>query len=193
VPPRVFLGIGLVSVGVGLLLMNGVKVGDDWTTLLAGFIFAGVGIGMVNPPLASVAIAVVHPARSGMASGINSTFRQVGIATGIAAYGAMFQHRIESELIADLRGTPVSGRSHELAQAVAGGGTQQIVEQAPPPIRSVIAHNAEAAFVAGLNELLLVGASIAFAGAILSFVLVRRADYVAVPSPAEGAEAAPAG
>jgi EmrB/QacA subfamily drug resistance transporter len=194
-PARAFLGAGLVCVGVGLLLMHGVTPESEWTTLLAGFVVAGVGIGMVNPPLASTAIAVVQPARSGMASGINSTFRQVGIATGIAALGAVFQHRIQSELIPNLRGTPAEGRSHELSQAVAGGGTQQIVDQAPPAVRSVVARNAEAAFIAGLNEILLIAAGIAFAGAVLSFVLVRRADVVAQRGPegAPASEAAPAG
>ena len=41
-------------------------------------------------PLASTAVGVVEPARAGMASGINSTLRQVGIATGVAALGAIF-------------------------------------------------------------------------------------------------------
>ena len=54
----------------------------------------GVGIGLVNPPLASTAIGVVPHSRSGMASGINNTFRQVGIATGIAGLGAIFQHSV---------------------------------------------------------------------------------------------------
>jgi hypothetical protein len=49
---------------------------------------------MVNPVLASSAISVVPPQRSGMASGANNTFRQVGIATGIAVLGAMFQSQI---------------------------------------------------------------------------------------------------
>jgi hypothetical protein len=128
-----------------------------------------------------------------MASGINSTFRQLGIATGIAAFGAIFQHRIEAELIPQIRGTPVEGRSHELAQAVAGGGTQQVVEQAPPAVRSVVARNAEAAFISAFNEILLIGAGVAFAGAILSFVLVRRADVVPREAPAaEGADPAAA-
>ena len=48
---------------------------DDWTTLLPGFILAGIGIGFVNPPLATAAIGVVEPRRSGAASGINSTFQ----------------------------------------------------------------------------------------------------------------------
>ena len=55
---------------------------STWTVLLPGFILCGFGIGIVNPVLASGAISVVQPQRSGMASGANNTFRQVGIATG---------------------------------------------------------------------------------------------------------------
>ena len=94
---RWFLAGGLALVGIGLLLMRGVDPGDDWTALLAGFLVAGGGIGLTNPALATAAIGVVEPRRSGMASGINSTFRQVGIATGIAAWGAIFQHVVADE------------------------------------------------------------------------------------------------
>ena len=58
-------------------------------TCCPGFIVAGVGAGLINVPLASTAVGVVAPARAGMASGINSTFRQVGIATGVAALGTI--------------------------------------------------------------------------------------------------------
>jgi EmrB/QacA subfamily drug resistance transporter len=87
-------GLGLLLVGTGLLLMRMVEPGDEWTVLLPGFLIAGAGVGLTNPAIASGAVAVVEPARAGMASGINSTFRQVGIATGIAALGAIFQHRV---------------------------------------------------------------------------------------------------
>src|SRR5262249_35946990 len=87
VPARALLGAGLILVGLGLVLMHGVALGDSWTTLLPGFIVAGVGIGLANPAIASTALGVVAPARAGMASGINSTFRQIGIATGVAALG----------------------------------------------------------------------------------------------------------
>ena len=81
-------------IGVGLLLMRGLDRRPTGPHLLPGFIVAGVGAGLVNVPLASTAVGVVEPARAGMASGINSTFRQVGIATGIAALGAIFSHAI---------------------------------------------------------------------------------------------------
>jgi putative exporter of polyketide antibiotics len=45
---------------------------------------------MVNPPLASTAVGVVRQQDAGMASGINSTFRQIGIATAVAALGSVF-------------------------------------------------------------------------------------------------------
>src|SRR4051794_41589363 len=100
VPIRLLIGPGLGLVGLGLLLMRGIEPGTDWTHLIPGFVCAGVGTGLVNPPLASTAIGVVPPEQAGMASGINSTFRQVGIATGIGALGAIFQHNQSANLAA---------------------------------------------------------------------------------------------
>jgi EmrB/QacA subfamily drug resistance transporter len=155
-PVRVLLAGGLLLVAGGMLLMRGLHTESTWTALLAGFILLGAGIGMVNPPLASTAIGVVDPRRAGMASGVNNTFRQVGIATGIAAFGALFQHRIQSEL------------------HVSSGG-----------LRAIIAGHGEAArhaFVVGLNELFLVAAIVAFVGAVLAFALVRRRDFAQEPA-----------
>lgn len=89
VPVRWLIGPGLVLVGVGLLLMRGLDASSDWTHLIPGFLVAGLGSGLVNPPLASTAVGVVEPRFAGMASGINSTFRQVGIATSVAALGSI--------------------------------------------------------------------------------------------------------
>jgi EmrB/QacA subfamily drug resistance transporter len=88
-PVRWLIGPGLLIVGAGLLLMRGLEPSSDWTHLIPGFIVAGLGAGLVNPPLASTAVGVVEPRFAGMASGINSTFRQVGIATSVAALGSI--------------------------------------------------------------------------------------------------------
>jgi EmrB/QacA subfamily drug resistance transporter len=149
-PVRVFLSTGLALVGLGLVLMSGIKPSDDWTTLLPGFIVGGIGIGLINPPLATAAIGVVEPRRSGAASGINSTFRQVGTAVGIAGLGALLQSKLTHSL--DARG---------LASAAA-----------------------RSAYIDAFNEILLVGAGVAFAGAVLALVLVRRRDFVTAPAEA---------
>jgi EmrB/QacA subfamily drug resistance transporter len=186
-PVRGFLGVGLVMVGVGLLLMGGLDASSHWTALLAGFVVAGAGIGMINPPLASTAIGVVPPARSGMASGINTTFRQIGIATGVAALGAIFQARVEHSVTSLLASGPAAARAHQVAQLVGGGDAPRAIAGAPPQLRGVIAHAARQGFVTGLNELFVIAAAVAFCGALLGLLLVRQRDFVAAP------QAAPAG
>jgi len=90
VPNRFLIAPGFGLVGAGLLLMRGITADSNWTHLLPGMIVAGIGAGLVNVPLAATAIGIVQPARAGMASGINTTFRQVGTATGVAALGSIF-------------------------------------------------------------------------------------------------------
>ncbi len=65
IPVQRLMGVGLLLVAGGLLLMRGVEPGDEWTTLLPGFIVAGIGVGMTNPLIAEVALGVVEPARAG--------------------------------------------------------------------------------------------------------------------------------
>jgi EmrB/QacA subfamily drug resistance transporter len=185
VPIRVLLGVGLATVGVGLLLMRGLTTGSDWTALLAGFLVAGIGIGITNPGIGTAAIGVVPPARAGMGSGINTTFRQVGIATGVAALGAVFQSRIESKLAATLPHAKAG-----LADVVASGGSQAAARVVPPGARAQVAHASAQAFTSALNEIMLVGAVIAFVGAILGFGLTRSSDFVAQRPEAEPAPAA---
>ena len=53
----------------------------------------------------------MRPQQSGMASGINSTFRQVGIATGIALLGSLFSNKVKDEVLAKVAAVP--GLSHQ--------------------------------------------------------------------------------
>jgi hypothetical protein len=174
VPIRVLLGVGLALVGAGLLLMHGVSVDSGWTTLLVGFIVAGIGIGTTNPGIGQAAIAVVPVEKSGMGSGINTTFRQVGIATGVAALGAVFQSRVDSKLAETLPHGPAG-----LGEVVASGGSRAVAAmQLPPAIHAKAIHAADAAFVSGFNEILLIAAITSFVGAVLGFALVRSEDFV---------------
>ncbi|MGV9826120.1 MULTISPECIES: MFS transporter [unclassified Gordonia (in: high G+C Gram-positive bacteria)] len=105
VPVRWLIGPGLLLVGIGLFTMTGLDADSDWTHLIVGLVLSGIGSGLVNPPLASTAVGVVPVYRSGMASGINNTFRQVGIAVGIAVYGSVFSARMTSSM----RDNPAGG------------------------------------------------------------------------------------
>jgi EmrB/QacA subfamily drug resistance transporter len=178
-PLRVFLGGGLAVVGTGLLVMRGLDANSEWTALLVGFLLAGAGAGLVNPTLAEAAIGVVPRELAGVATGINNTFRQIGIAVGIAVLGALFQGRVETKLEDTLATGPAAVRplAGDLAEAAASGNTGAALARAPEGTDAFLAHASRDAFVSGLNGILLVAAAVAFAGAVLSFALVRPRDF----------------
>ena len=193
VPVRLLLSIGLVLIGAGLLLMRGLSATSGWTALLPGFIAAGAGVGLVNPALASTAIGVVPPERSGMASGINSTFRQVGIATGIAILGAIFESSISTKLAPALAGSPAASRVGSIAHAVAAGGAPQVIHATPAAQRAHATLAIHSAFASAMNDILLVAAVVALAGAIIGLATVRKADFASYGTPGPSPEPAVAG
>ena len=89
VSSRAVLTTGLALVGTGLALMALVDEHSSWTAILPGMLIAMVGTGLFNPTVVSVALGSVHETQSGLASGVNDTFRQAGIAIGVAALGAL--------------------------------------------------------------------------------------------------------
>ena len=120
VPARILLSAGLAITGVGLILMSGAKANDSWTVLLPGFIVGGLGVGLVNPVLANVALSTVPERMSGVASGINDTFRQVAIASGTAGLGALFL-ALSRQRIEDLLPAVGGQQARGLAEAVSSG------------------------------------------------------------------------
>ncbi|GAA0654292.1 MFS transporter [Kitasatospora atroaurantiaca] len=176
VQARVMLSIGLAAIGLGLLLMSGIEASSDWTTLLGGFLIAGAGVGLINPVIADVAVSVVPKENSGMAAGINDTFRQVGIAVGIAVWGAILIGSGTDKIRELTAGTPSATGSHprELAEAASSGNLGQVLATVAPQSRQAVSDAAREGFLSGLNTVLMLGALLSFAGAALALWLVRE-------------------
>jgi EmrB/QacA subfamily drug resistance transporter len=176
VQARWLMSAGLALTGLGLLLMGGLGVDSEWTALLAGFVISGIGVGLLNPVIADVALSVVPKERSGMAAGINDTFRQVGIAVGIAAWGAIFLGAGASKT-EELAGGAVSGeQARGLVEATSSGALSQAVASVPRQAQAKVQAAAEQGFLHGLNEILLLGALLSFAGAVAALWMVREGD-----------------
>jgi EmrB/QacA subfamily drug resistance transporter len=196
VPVRLLLGSGLVLIGVGLLAMTTLAAGSGWTVLIPGFVLAGAGVGLVNPPLASTAIGVVPHERSGMASGINSTFRQVGIATGIAGLGAIFQHSVvhgtTATLIAGGHAREILSAAHgRLGTLLESGEVSHFARSLSPAADTALVHSYRVGFTGAFTTIAIIAAVLALVGAFLAFVLVHSRDFVSAgerPAAPRGAE-----
>ncbi|MBV9603760.1 MAG: MFS transporter [Solirubrobacterales bacterium] len=197
IPARALMAIGLGGVGAGLALMAGLSANSSWTALLPGFIVAGIGVGLLNPVIADVAVSVVSKDRSGMAAGINDTFRQVAIAVGVAAWGAIFLARGADKIATVAAGTPAAAGDHprQLIEAASSGRLDAALAAVPHGARALVAGATRQGFLSGLNTILLLGALLAFAGAAVAAWLVREHEIEREPLEviATPAVAAPAG
>ena len=193
VPARVLLSAGLALSGLGLLLMSGISAGSEWTTLLGGFLVLGAGVGLLNPVIGDVALSVVPKERSGMAAGINDTFRQVGVAVGVAVWGAIFVAQGAAKVSDLTAGTATASGDHprQLVEAASSGSLNQALAAVPQHAQPAIEHAAREGFLAGTNEVLTLGSVVCFAGAVLALWLVRERDIEGEPQEQQGSEAIP--
>jgi EmrB/QacA subfamily drug resistance transporter len=187
-PVRWLIGPGLALVGVGLLLMSGLEGTTSWTHLIPGFVVAGIGTGMVNPPLASTAVGVVAPQRSGMASGVNTTFRQIGIAVGIAVYGSIFTASLHRGLDHALSSVPaLAGRTSEIVTAVQQGQPGPVIAGTPAAARGQLVAAIHSSFAGTLNDLLIISGILALIGGVCALGLIRSRDFVPARPESSGA------
>lgn len=82
--------IGLLLVGAGMAMGVLLQVDSAWTIMLPLSVVALIGTGLFNPAVSALALRAVPMRDAGLAAGVNDTFRQAGIAVGVAGLGALF-------------------------------------------------------------------------------------------------------
>jgi EmrB/QacA subfamily drug resistance transporter len=183
------IGAGLFLIGCGSLLMLLVRPGSTWTALIAGLLVVGLGVGLATPPLTAAALSAVPVERSGMASGVLNTSRQLGLAFGVAVLGSVFSSRAADTLTA--HHVP---SADSLASAVSGGQTQAVLRATPEGFRAQLESAIRDAFASGLHGAFVIAGLVGIIGAAVVFLLLRKAPTEEPPArqPAEPAEPAQA-
>jgi hypothetical protein len=133
--------------------------------------------------IGDVALSVVPKERSGMAAGINDTFRQVGVAVGVAVWGAVFVGQGAAKVSELTAGTSTASGDHprQLVEAASSGSLHQALSSVPQQAQPAIEHAAREGFLAGVNDVLALGGLVCIAGAALALWLVRERDIEREP------------
>ncbi|MFD6397499.1 MFS transporter [Nocardia sp. NPDC060249] len=184
--PGLLVGASQLFIAAGLVAVLLVDAASDWTALIPSMLLIGFGMGLFNPPRAAIAIAVVTPDKAGMASGINETMQQAGMAIGVAALGSLFHSRVETAFheteVAGLMGA----RADEAAEATAVGAGQQVIDAVPTPLAAAVADAVRSSFITGLHEVLVGAAVVAGLAGVVALVSIRRQDLDANALAAPG-------
>jgi EmrB/QacA subfamily drug resistance transporter len=178
---RVCLVAGLVLCGVGLALMLNLHPGSGGLRLLPGLVVFGIGAGVVNPTMTVAALGTVDAAHSGMASGVNNTARQLGIAAGIAGLGAVFELRLADGIVARLATEGVPGPTAATAAELAASNDMAAATRTLGSAGAALVPVFTASFSQALTTVFLTGIAITVLGALVTVALIRPAPPVTRP------------
>ena len=89
--PLVLTTSGLVITGLGLLYFSTLSATANFYHILPGSILTGLGAGMFQSPNNSSVMSSVPPQKLGVAGGINSLVRNLGMVAGIAWSVSLFE------------------------------------------------------------------------------------------------------
>jgi EmrB/QacA subfamily drug resistance transporter len=178
--------LGLVLEFVGLVAVALVlDPSMHFVDLLAPYALFGFGIGFASSQLTNVILSDIPADKAGVASGTNSTVRQVGAALGVAVIGSVFASLTVSRSIDAVRDAALPARVRDAA--VAGVHAQGASYPVPRGTASVDAATLTHALATGITEAvrpaLLLAAGFVVAGAFLSLLLPRTLPITSEPEP----------
>jgi EmrB/QacA subfamily drug resistance transporter len=82
--PLVMAGVSLAVSG---LMLTHITANSSFVWLFAAYLVFGIGFGVVNAPITNTAVSGMPDAQAGVAAGVASTSRQVGMTLGAAVLG----------------------------------------------------------------------------------------------------------
>jgi hypothetical protein len=145
----------------------------------------GLGAGFSVTQLTNVILGDIPPAKSGVASGTNTTVRQVGSALGIAVIGTVVTTQTINHAVSAIASTPTlrpTVRASATAQVRALGANYE------PPVglahhtATTLSHILADSVSTATHDALLFAAAVVFIGGCLSWLIPNTGGRHAVPA-----------
>ncbi len=166
---------GLVFEAVGLVVVA--LMISPHTTLLAlvpGSVLFGIGVGFASSQLTNVILSEVDRDKAGVASGTNTTVRQVGAALGIAVIGSLLNAQAIRHAVRAVRASArisASVKAATIASIRAKGVNYAPAAGAPRGEVHALTQALQTSVVSGARPALLFAAGVVALGALLSLLI----------------------
>jgi MFS family permease len=173
---RLLMTTACIAVGGGLLLTNLAGAATSWTALVPALVVTGFGFGLFNPTRAALSIGVFAPERAGVASGINETFQQVGIALGLAIAGSFFESRVTSSFEQSDVAAQLGSQAHAAGTDLSAGAIASVAQASGHDLAPQVLTAGREAFTAGFHSTMTYCGLFMFAAAAIAFATLRKKD-----------------
>lgn len=198
VGPRKLISFGMTvtGIGTGLFLLAG--VGVPYWQILPAFLMMGFGMSFIWAPMTTAVLNSVSSDKSGIASAVNGSLREIGTAFGVAllgtlanrAYLSSFNGSSEVEALRTNGGSALQPVIDLVGSGMNFGGNvlSKMPEFAGLPADAVKAleHASAEAFMVGMDRAIIFSTAGIIAAAVISYFLI---DDAIVLKPIEEVEA----
>jgi hypothetical protein len=145
-----------------------------YPVFVACMLVAGCGAGLLNGQTVKVLSSAVPPDRAGMASGLASTTRFIGILVAVAALGAVLSSTVHATFMQAGASLGLSASAADAAaKRVTAGDLAGLLSTLPQAAQEPVRHAGLQAFGGGFSIAALVAAGVALLAAALTFRLIR--------------------
>ena len=177
---KLMVAFGLTMVGATLALFTTFDPHSSFLHVLLVGVVLGVGMGSIMAPATESIMGSLPRAKAGVGSAVNDTTRQVGGAVGVAVLGSILASRYSAAMASALRGVAVPAAVRDSV-----GRALAISHTLPPQTAAIVANAAKASYSSALHTAVMVGAVIAWVGAIevLAFLPARSRGDEPVSEP----------
>jgi EmrB/QacA subfamily drug resistance transporter len=169
--PRLFMGLGPIVAGIGLLLLTSVdEHASYWSQVFPGVVVFGFGLASTVAPLTATVLGAVEEKHSGVASGVNNAIARVAGLLAIAVLGAVVAGAFASSVDKKLAGPLSPAARSAVAEAKDRSLTTAPANRLPPPerrrVHTALADSSTSAYRLGLG----IGGGLVIVGGVVSLV-----------------------
>jgi EmrB/QacA subfamily drug resistance transporter len=172
---RLPLSVGCFLSGVGLLLLTRVTTDSTYADYAVPFVLLGAGTTLAVTPGTIAVLHAVISDRSGAASGLNQTARQVGGVLGIAVLSTIIVQQFAARLPAAVRELPIPPPTPEQARELLDGGLLG-GQSSPPtfPVSPALVEAAGDAFAEAVHTAMVVAGGLDLLAGLAVLLLMSR-------------------
>lgn len=183
--PRRLISFGMIVTGIGTALFLVAGVGVSYWRILPAFMIMGFGMSFIWAPMTTAVLNSVSSEKSGVASAVNGSLREIGTAFGVALLGTIANRAYQDNFngSADVQALRASS-GEALAPVIdlVGSGMNfggQVISRMPdfvglPPqaIRTLESASAEA-FMVGMDRAIIFSTAGIIIAAVISYFLIE--------------------
>ncbi|MEZ4529874.1 MAG: MFS transporter [Thermomicrobiales bacterium] len=191
--PRRLISFGMIvtGIGTGLFLMSG--VGVSYWRILPAFLVMGFGMSFIWAPMTTAVLNSVSSEKSGIASAVNGSLREIGTAFGVALLGTLANRAYKSEFngnsdvqalrasggeaiapVIDLVGAGMNNAGRVLGQLIDSGDYPQL-SAIPAQVVQTLEHVSAEAFMVGMDRAIIFSTAGIIIAAVVSYFLIEDA------------------